>query len=62
MKKSTKNLINLGLLALMFVALYFIEQAAGTRSMLVTVLKKGAIYALIRWRGAWRCTSTMRAA
>ena len=47
MKKSTKNLINLGLLALMFVALYFIEQAAGTRSMLVTVLKKGAIYALI---------------
>ena len=47
MKKSTKNIINLVLLALMFVALYFIEQAAGTRSMLITVLKKGAIYALI---------------
>ena len=47
MKKSTKNILNLALLALMFVALYFIEQAAGTRSMLVTVLKKGAIYALI---------------
>ena len=47
MKKSTKNIINLVLLALMFVALYFIEQAAGTRSMHITVLKKGAIYALI---------------
>ena len=47
MKKSTKNLINIGLLILMFVALYFIEKAAGTRSMLITVLKKGAIYALI---------------
>ena len=47
MKKSTKNILNLALLALMFVALYFIEQAAGTRSMLITVLKKGAIYALI---------------
>lgn len=47
MKKSTKNLINIGLLILMFVALYFIEKVAGTRSMLITVLKKGAIYALI---------------
>ena len=47
MKKSTKNLINIGLLIAMFVALYFIEKVAGTRSMLITVLKKGAIYALI---------------
>ena len=47
MKKSTRNYINIGLLILMFVALYFVEQAAGTRSMLITVLKKGAIYALI---------------
>ena len=47
MKKSTKNIITIALLALMFVALYFIEEAVGTRSMLITVLKKGAIYALI---------------
>ena len=47
MKKSTKNIINVALLIVMFVALYFIEQVAGTRSMLITVLKKGAIYALI---------------
>ena len=47
MKKSTKNLINIALLALMFVVLYFLEQHFGRRSMLITVLKKGAIYALI---------------
>ena len=47
MKKSTKNLINLLLLALLFVALYFIEKWAGSTSMLMTVLKKGAVYALI---------------
>ena len=47
MKKSTKNIINIALLALMFVVLYFVEEAVGTRSMLITVLKKGAIYALI---------------
>ena len=47
MKKSTKNLINVALLALMFVALYLLEQQFGRRSMLITVLKKGAIYALI---------------
>ena len=47
MKKSTKNLINVALLILMFVALYFLEQSFGKRSMLITVLKKGAIYALI---------------
>ena len=47
MKKSTKNIINLALIALMFVVLYFLEQEFGRRSMLITVLKKGAIYALI---------------
>ena len=47
MKKSTKNLINIALLILMFVVLYFLEQSFGKRSMLITVLKKGAIYALI---------------
>ena len=47
MKKSTKNLINIALLALMFVVLYLLEQQFGRRSMLITVLKKGAIYALI---------------
>ena len=47
MKKSTKNIINIALLALMFVVLYFLEQQFGRRSMLITVLKKGAIYALI---------------
>ena len=47
MKKSTKNLINIALIALMFVVLYFLEEQFGRRSMLITVLKKGAIYALI---------------
>ena len=47
MKKTTKNLINIALLILMFIALYFLEQHFGRRSMLITVLKKGAIYALI---------------
>ncbi|MBE5798869.1 MAG: branched-chain amino acid ABC transporter permease [Clostridiales bacterium] len=47
MKKSTKNIINIVLIALMFVVLYVLEQQFGRRSMLVTVLKKGAIYALI---------------
>ena len=47
MKKTTKNLINIALLILMFVVLYFLEQHFGKRSMLITVLKKGAIYALI---------------
>ena len=47
MKKSTRNLINVALIALRFVALYLLEQQFGRRSMLITVLKKGAIYALI---------------
>ncbi len=47
MKKSTKNIINIALLVLMFAVLYLLEQQFGRRSMLITVLKKGAIYALI---------------
>ena len=47
MKKSTKNIVNIALLALMFAAVYLIESAMGARSMAVTVLKKGAIYALL---------------
>ena len=47
MKKSTKNIINVALLIAMFVVLYLLEQSFGKRSMLITVLKKGAIYALI---------------
>ena len=47
MKKSTKNIINIVLLVLMFAVLYLLEQKFGRRSMLITVLKKGAIYALI---------------
>ncbi len=47
MKKSTKNIINIALLVLMFAVLYLLEQHFGRRSMLITVLKKGAIYALI---------------
>ena len=47
MKKSTKNLINVALLIVLFVVLYLLEQSFGKRSMLITVLKKGAIYALI---------------
>ena len=47
MKKSTKNIINIVLLVLMFAVLYLLEQKFGRRSMLITVLKQGAIYALI---------------
>ena len=47
MKKSTKNIINLLLLAALFVVVWLIERASGASSMVVTVLKKGAIYALI---------------
>lgn len=47
MKKSTKNILNIVLLVLMFAVLYLLEQHFGRRSMLITVLKKGAIYALI---------------
>ena len=47
MKKSVKRLINLLLLLGVYVGLYFIEKTQGTSSMLVTVLRKGTVYALI---------------
>ena len=47
MTKSVKRLINLLLLLGVYVGLYFIEKTQGTSSMLVTVLRKGTVYALI---------------
>ena len=47
MKKSTKTVIGALLLAALFAGVWLIEKAAGANSMLVTVLEKGAIYALI---------------
>ena len=47
MKKSTKTIVGVLLLAALFVGVWLIEKAAGANSMLVTVLEKGAIYALI---------------
>ena len=47
MKKSTKNIINLLLLAILFVGVWLIEKFCGVNSMVVTVLEKGAISALI---------------
>ena len=40
-------MVNFGLLAGMFVVLFVLEQLLPASSMLMTVLKKGAIYALI---------------
>ena len=47
MKKSTKTIVSVLLLAALFAGVWLIEKAAGANSMLVTVLEKGAIYALI---------------
>jgi branched-chain amino acid transport system permease protein len=47
MKKSTRMIIGFLLLALLFLAVWLIERAMGTNSMVITVLKKGAVYALI---------------
>ncbi len=47
MRRRTKNMVNFGLLAGMFVVLFVLEQLLPASSMLMTVLKKGAIYALI---------------
>ena len=47
MKKSTKTLISALLLVALFAAAWLIEKTQGANSMLVTVLEKGAIYALI---------------
>lgn len=45
--KYKKAAISLSLLAFLYAGVYIIEQIAGSSSMLVTVLKKGVIYALI---------------
>jgi len=47
MSKKKKNIINICLLAALFVVLFVLEQTLSGGSMLLTVLKKGAIYALI---------------
>ena len=47
MSKRTKNLINLGLILLLYVALYAAEKCLGSSAMMVTVLRKGTVYALI---------------
>ena len=48
MKKGNKRLIiSLVVVALLYAGGCLIEQAAGTKSMVVTVLQKGAVYALI---------------
>ena len=48
MKNGKKRLIiSLAVVALLYVAACVVEQTAGTKSMVVTVLQKGAVYALI---------------
>ena len=47
MSKRTKKLINLGLILLLYVALYAAEKCLGSSAMMVTVLRKGTVYALI---------------
>ena len=47
MKKSTKAIVGALLLAALFAGVWLIEKTTGSNSMLVTVLEKGAIYALI---------------
>ncbi|MEG0779654.1 MAG: branched-chain amino acid ABC transporter permease [Oscillospiraceae bacterium] len=42
-----KSIVALGLVLALFVALFAVEQIFGSGSMLITVLKKGAIYALV---------------
>ena len=47
MSKKTKGLINLGLIAALYVALYAAEKCLGSSAMMVTVLRKGTVYALL---------------
>ena len=47
MKKSTKLILDAVLLALVFALVWLLEKLLGSNSMAVTVLKKGAIYALL---------------
>jgi branched-chain amino acid transport system permease protein len=45
--KKTQTIISLGLLALLYIAVFILEQVLPAQAMLFTVLKKGAIYALV---------------
>lgn len=45
--KNRNTIISFGLLALLFVIIAILEQVLPRTSMLFTVLKKGAIYALV---------------
>ena len=47
MKKSTQAIISAALVALLFGILFILERTVPSTSMLFTVLKKGAIYALV---------------
>ncbi|MDY2791497.1 MAG: branched-chain amino acid ABC transporter permease [Eubacteriales bacterium] len=47
MSKKTKGLINLGLIAALYAALYAAEKCLGSSAMMVTVLRKGTVYALL---------------
>ncbi|MCQ2436885.1 MAG: branched-chain amino acid ABC transporter permease [Clostridia bacterium] len=46
-KKNSKNWLLIPIIALIYLLVFVAEKVAGTSSMLVTVLEKGAIYALI---------------
>ena len=47
MKKTTKAIWNVGLIAALLILLFLLEQVLPSSSMLFMVLKKGAIYALV---------------
>ena len=49
MKKrgNRRLIISLAVVALIYVAGFIVEQTCGSKSMAVTVLQKGAVYALI---------------
>ena len=47
MKKQTKVMWNVGLIGGLLLLLFVLEQILPSSSMLFTVLKKGAIYALV---------------
>ena len=47
MKKRTEWIINIALIGALLLVLYLLERSMPSTSMLFTVLKKGAIYALV---------------
>ena len=46
-KGNLRLFISLGVVALLYLAAFLVENVAGSKSMAVTVLQKGAVYALI---------------